>query len=301
MALATLASVAALAAVPAAQAAPPGSAPVRFAPERDYGPFVYEAEDGRIAGLSVDILQLVQQHAGFEVTMLPPRPLAEQLAAARRGEVDLLSSLRPTAERGEYLLFSAPYVSVPAVLVVAAAAPGRDAASSLKALVGQAVAVGAGYAVEAPMRAAHPQVAWQAVSDDVVALRGVAEGRYRAAVVDLASFHFAVRQHRIAGLAPAEQVGFEYRLSFAAPRQQPELIARIDQTLARLPVAERQAIVQRWIPAALPQRPPRAPWTTAIGLGLLALAAAGAAWGLVGRRRAGKRPADAAPAREPPR
>ncbi|MBL8326273.1 MAG: transporter substrate-binding domain-containing protein [Rubrivivax sp.] len=292
-------ALAMLAAAPAAWAAPPAAAPVRFAPERDYGPFVYEAEDGRIAGLSVDILQLVQRHAGFEVTMLPPRPLAEQLAAARAGEVDLLSSLRPTAERGEYLLFSAPYVSVPAVLVAPAAGPGREAPLSLKALAGQAVAVGAGYAVEAPMRAAHPQVAWQAVSDDVVALRGVAEGRFRAAVVDLASFHFAVRRHRIAGLAPAEQVGFEYRLSFAAPRRQPELIARIDHTLARLPVAERQAIVQRWIPQPLQQRPARAPGATAIGLGLVTVALVAAAWGLW-RRRAGKRPADAPPARELP-
>ncbi len=31
--------------------------PVRFAPERDYGPFVFEAADGKVKGLSVDVLE----------------------------------------------------------------------------------------------------------------------------------------------------------------------------------------------------------------------------------------------------
>lgn len=252
-------------------------APARFAPERDYGPFVFESPDGQIAGLSIDILRLVQRHAGIELTMLPARPLSEQLAAARRGEVDLISSLRPTAERAEYLRFSAPYVSVPAVLVARAAA---GAAVGLADLTGQPVALGAGYAVEAPMRAAHPEVAWQAVTDDVAALRGVAEGRYRAAVVDVASFHFVTRQHRLAGLQPLSQVGFEYRLSFAAPHRRADLIERIDRSLARLPVAERQEVLNRWMPSGTAPAPARAPMTTRVGLALLALALAmaGVAW-----------------------
>ena len=43
----------------------------------------------------------------FALTTLP----------AQRGEVDLVSSLRPTPERAAYLAFTAPYVQVPAVRV----------------------------------------------------------------------------------------------------------------------------------------------------------------------------------------
>ena len=76
--------------------------PVRFAPERDYGPFVFQRDDGRIDGLSVEMLGLLQQQAGLQIVTLPARPLSEQLAALRRREADLVSSLRATPERGEY-------------------------------------------------------------------------------------------------------------------------------------------------------------------------------------------------------
>ena len=258
---------------------------VRFAPERDYGPFVYLTEEGRIAGLSIDILDLLVREAGLEITMLPARPLAEQLAATRRGEVDLLSSLRPTAERGAFLQFSIPYVSVPAVLVARAKA---DAPVQLRELQGQKVAVGAGYAVEAHVRAGYPQVQWEAVSDDVSALRGVVEGRFAAAVVDLASFHFVTRQHQIVGLEPSQRVGFEYRLSFAAPLGRADLIQRIDDALVKLPASKRQAVLDRWMPPDTLEAPRRAPWATAIALGLLGLSLLVAAAGWWWRR---KRPA----------
>src|SRR5690606_29335890 len=54
------------------------SQPVRFAPERDYGPFVFQREDGRIDGLSVEMLGLLRERAGLNVHTLPARPLKEQ-------------------------------------------------------------------------------------------------------------------------------------------------------------------------------------------------------------------------------
>jgi ABC-type amino acid transport substrate-binding protein len=258
---------------------------VRFAPERDYGPFVFEGTGGRIEGLSIDMLRLVQQHASLEVKMLPARPLAEQLEAAKRGEVDLLSSLRPTPERGEFLRFSVPYVKVPAVLVCAgdacAATPKR--ASGLAGLAGQPVAVGAGYAVEPVMRAQHQTVTWQAVSDDVVALKGVVAGRYKGAVVDAASFEFVVRQHRLRGLQAVERVGFDYSLSFAAPIGREDLIALLDKAIVALPTREREAVIDRWMASSQGTAPAHAGASTWLAATLLALAAAIAA--ILGWRR----------------
>lgn len=279
--------VACLGAASAVPAAPAGGAPapspVRFAPERDYGPFVFETEDGRIDGLSIDMLRLIQHRTGLVVTMVPARPLSEQLAAAQRGEVDLLSSLRPTPERGRFLRFSLPYVSVPAVLVAPAGGPG-----SLDALAGQPVAVGAGYAVEGFVRASHPEVTWVAVPDDVAALQGVAAGRYRAAVVDAASFRFVAGRHGIGSLVPVAQVGFEYRLSFAVPLARQDLVPLLDKAIVELPAADRQAVLRRWMPDDAMSAPARTPWATRLGLGMIAVAGL-LAWGGVAWRR--RRPA----------
>lgn len=254
-------------AVPAAAGWAGPAQPVRFAPERDYGPFVFQREDGRIDGLSVEMLAALQQRAGLTVTTLPARPLSEQLEALRRREADLVSSLRATPERGEYALFTLPYVSVPAVVVMRADRPERH----LAAMQGQAVAVGKGYAVEAVMRQRYPQVAWQGVSDDGVALIGVLQRRFEAAVVDAASFAHVAATQRLQGLRMVAPADFEYTLSFAIRKDWPELHGALDDAIRAMPRAQRQAILRRWI--AEPPRPDRTPWATWLGVSLLALGA----------------------------
>lgn len=258
--------------------------PVRGAPEADYGPFVYAETDGRIEGLSVDMLRLVQQHTGLTVTWQDTGPLNEHLVAARERRVDLLTSLRPTAERSEYLAFTQPYVSVPAVVVLGPAAPAVSAADPLRLLAGRPVAVGKGYAVEAVMRERHPQVRWVPVPDDVEALRRVARGQADAAVADAASVAFVIARHRLDGLRVAGRVGFDYTLSFAIRSDWPELRDIVDRGIRAIRPAERRRVMDRWAPAlAAADDVPRARWATALGLAMLALAVAGAV--LVWRRR----------------
>ena len=238
---------------------------VRFAPERDYGPFVFQRSDGRIDGLSVEILTLLQQRVGMTITTLPARPLNEQLQALRAREADLVSSLRATPERGEYALFTLPYVSVPAVVVLRTDQSDRP----LSAMAGEAVAVGQGYAVEPVMRQRYPKVAWQGVSDDGAALRGLAQRRFEAAVVDAASFVHVSRELRLEGLRIAGPADFDYPLSFAVRKDWPELRDALDVAIRALPREQRQAVLHRWL--GEPVLPQRAPWATRIGWMLLAL------------------------------
>ena len=239
------------AAPPAAAAGAREPLTVRFAPERDYGPFVFADDDGRVRGLSVDLLELLAPAAGLRLQVLPPAPLADQLALLRSGGADLVSSLRPTPERASYLLFTRPYVNVPAILVLRAGfslpEAGADEQAGLSALAGRAVAVGAGYAVEGFVRSRFPRVRWVAVPDDVQALRGVAEGRHDAAVVDAASAAFVTQRHAITGLRSAGPIGFEYALSLAVPRGRTDLLERLDGAITALPLRERTAIQERWI------------------------------------------------------
>lgn len=259
-----IAAALAAAALPArAQWAGPAQA-VRFAPERDYGPFVFQRDDGTIDGLSVEMLSLLQQRVGLRITALPARPLNEQLQALRSREADLVSSLRATPERGEYALFTLPYVSVPAVVVVRTDQPDR----LLAAMTGETVAVGQGYAVEPVMRQRYPKVAWQGVSDDAAALRGLVQRRFTAAVVDAASFVHVRREQRLEGLRIAGPADFEYALSFAVRKDWPELRDALDGAIRALPPGQRQAVLRRWL--GEPVLPERTPWATRIGWALLA-------------------------------
>lgn len=256
---------------------------VRAAPEADYGPFIYAESDGRIEGLSVDMLRLVQQHTGLQLVWLPPRPLSEHLVAARERRADLLTSLRATPERSEYLAFTQPYVSVPAVLVLGPAVKSLAGPDALRELAGRPVAVGKGYAVESVMKERNPQVRWVPVPDDVEALRRAAAGEVDGAVADAASVAFVMARHRLDGLRIAGRVGFDYSLSFAVRKDWPELREVIDRGIRAIQPDERRRVMERWSPALdAADEVPRAPWATGVGLLLLAAALSGA---VVGWRR----------------
>lgn len=247
----------ALAAVAVAQAttALAASIPVRFAPERDYGPFVYAEADGQIHGLSVDLLAAIAPRAGLQIQTLPPRDLADILEGVKAGEVDLVSSLRPTPERSRLLGFSAPYVEVPAVLVLRKGEARRQGLADFRQ---RRVGVGKAYAVEAFVRQRYPEVQWQAQANDAVALRALAAGQLDGVVTDAASVAFIQRRERLSGIEIHEAVGFQYALSFAYPIQRADLGDALAKGLRDLPRAERDRIVRRWMaPDALSYRPPQ--------------------------------------------
>ena len=261
--------------------------PVRLAPERDYGPFVFQREDGRIDGLSIEMLELLRPVAGLRIEMLAPQPLQQQLDALRERRADLVTSLRATPERAAYAAFTLPYVAVPAVVVMRSDAPPR----ALAQLSGAAVAVGQGYAVEAVVRQRHPAVRWQPVGDDVQALRGVVERRFAAAVVDAASLAHVTRTHAaIGGLQITGSADFDYALSYAVRKDWPELRDALDAAIRTVPASRRQALVERWIGNGVAPVQ-RSPWASRAGWALLAAGLLGAAvlgalamW----RRRAGR-------------
>lgn len=277
----------ALGALPPAQAASPEI--VRFAPERDYGPFVFADDQGQVKGLSVDLLARLAPAAGLQLQTLPPAPLAQQLALLRAGGADLVSSLRPTPERAEYLAFTRPYVNVPAILVVrgtdARVPQSADGRAALQQLAGRAVSVGAGYAVEGFARERFPQVAWAPVPDDVQALQGVQDGRFDAAVVDAASAAFITQRHRMGTLSSAGPIGFDYALSLAVPKARADLVQRLDAAIVALPLQERSEIQQRWIGPLSGSALMQPPWHRMAGWAAAWLAAAALLLGVLWHRR----------------
>ena len=248
-------SLAALACVPAA-AAPAYLNPtqqawialhprISYAPERDYGPFIFADATGAPQGMSLDFLRLIGSKSGLAFVATPARPLGENLALAERRGVDLLTSLRPTRERAAYLSFSAPYVSVPAALVLADGQPAR----ALRQMNGRRVGVGRGFAVEAYVLEHFPQVDWVALPSDMEALARLRDGTLDGVVADLASIAFIARRQGWPAPATADLIGFEYPLSFAYRSDWPVLGQVLQATLRQIGPEERDAILRRWLPA----------------------------------------------------
>lgn len=258
---------------------------VSYAPERDYGPFVYLDGGGRVRGLSIDFLAAIGAKTGLQFVATEALPLSQNLDKARNRSVDMLTSLRPTPERAGFLGFTSAYVAIPAALVRRADQP---AGLGLRDMAGRTVAVGKGYAVEGFVRERYPQVRWLALASDDAALAQLVAGKVDGVVADVASLQFLMQQRGWRQLVVAGQVGFDYPLSFAYRKDLPELGGILQKGLRGISADERRDLLARWLPPALEgtwQNRPTGPLFL-VGA-LLLLGAALALWG-ARRRRASR-------------
>ena len=259
---------------------------VTVAPERSYAPFTYIDEKGVHRGISADFLSLIARKTGLTFRLLEGRPLSENLGLAREDQVDLLTSLAITPERSEYLSFSEPYVSVPAVLVLR---QGWNGARDLAGLPRARVAVGKGYAVEGYLRKAYPLVVLVPVPADDVGLRMLSLGEVDGMVLDQASASFLIRRESLANLMLGSSLDFRYDLRMAWRKELTGLGRTLERGLGAISGEEREEIRSRWITVGGSE----GPWWHQAHLPALTLAALllAATWALLRHRaRADARP-----------
>ncbi len=218
---------------------------ISYAPEADYGPFIYIDNSGQVAGLSLDFLNLIHEKTGLEFHATAADSLHINLEKAKLQQVDMITSLRPNPERAAYLSFSSPYISVPAALILRSDQSGLH---SLKQLNGMRVGVGKGYAVEGYVRERFPKVIWVSYASDDEAMQQLEKKQIDAVVADIASAQFVMKEHQWSDIIVAESVGFEYPLSFAYRKDWPELGELIEAGLHTISASERDAILARWLP-----------------------------------------------------
>ena len=96
----------------------PSSHPLIIGMELNYPPFEMVDEQGRPAGVSVEMANALGQHLGRAV-QIENIPFAGLIPALKTGKIDLIiSSMTATAERGESIDFSEPYLRTGLCLLV---------------------------------------------------------------------------------------------------------------------------------------------------------------------------------------
>jgi PAS domain S-box-containing protein len=217
---------------------------IRLAPERGYAPFIFKDTDGQLKGMSIDYMNLLEKNLGVQFKLLESNNLASILEQARLREVDLVSSLMKTPERSEYMLFTTPYITIPAVVIVRKDYEGQI---SLDQMMAYKIAVGKGYAVQSYLREHYPGLPLIPVDDDMTCLRMVSFGDVDAAVVDLASASHIIGTLKITNLHVATTVDFNYELSLASRKDWPVLSQIIEKGMSRISSEQRNAIYSRWV------------------------------------------------------
>ncbi|MCG8618306.1 MAG: transporter substrate-binding domain-containing protein, partial [Desulfobacterales bacterium] len=86
-----------------------------------FPPYMWvEKKEGRphqFKGMVADYLDVISRRLGVQMNIIYDIPFDEALVRGRRGDIDFFPCLSNTPDRGQYLLFTAPYLTYPVVII----------------------------------------------------------------------------------------------------------------------------------------------------------------------------------------
>ena len=90
---------------------------VRVGPAPDFPPVEFFNEDGQFSGMAAEYLELIKElvPAEFEVQQL--ESWSEVVSRTRKGNIDIWLEAAQTPERDQFMLFTEPYINLPAVII----------------------------------------------------------------------------------------------------------------------------------------------------------------------------------------
>ena len=200
---------------------------------------------GRYSGIAADYVALLRERLGVEFEAKPVIGWPELSARLKLHELDAAALISPNEERGRYLVFTRPVLSMPWVIVTGTAAP---AVGGIRDLRGKRVAVADASAAHVLLQERFPQITVLTVRSDADGLEVVAEGTAFAHIAPLAIVSPLVQQQfgssvRVA--APASEISPD--LVFGVRDDWPVLRGILDKGIASLTEEDHAAIRSRWL------------------------------------------------------
>lgn len=221
--------------------------PLRVGFMRDYAPFSF-SENGKVQGLSVDILYRLQEMAGVEFV-----PVVDQwsnlLDLFEKGELDLIANISDLPERRSFTRFTQPYHRIPNVAFTRDANFRLNKASDLS---GKRIALTRGVFYEGIVRRLFPD---QVIgyTEQSTMFKALAENQVDIVLTALPNGNHWIRELGMTDIWIAGELqlpglaGEDLRLGLQ-PELQP-LREILDLAMNNLSQTEKRAIENRWLGA----------------------------------------------------
>jgi len=216
---------------------------IRLTPDPDFPPLEY-FQDGQFSGIAADYVRLIERKLGIQFEIREVDSWSTSVAETKARENDVWSAVAVTPERQEFMVFTAPYIDSPAVIVV------RDNITrslTVQELAGLRVGVIKNYAIGALLRQSHPEIPFEDVPNATAGLKRVTFGSLDAVVLNLAIASHAIEANAITNLRVAGEAGSGLSWRFAVRNDWKPLRDLINRALKSISVDEHREIRRKWI------------------------------------------------------
>jgi signal transduction histidine kinase/membrane-bound lytic murein transglycosylase MltF len=217
--------------------------------DRAFAPITYLDEQGRPAGIAVDLLRLIEAKSGLNIELAPDRwPVV--IERALKHQIDAVINADKTPKRQERLLYTRPYYQVPQAIVVREEAAGVATPAGLAT---QTVAVMAGTSQVDYLKRHHPNVEIIEAQTMLDLISAVLSGEADLLIATLPVVQHFMAENligglRISGVFRSDELD---NLHIAVRNDALPLRDILDKAIADISRKERQDIMARWLPRAV--------------------------------------------------
>ncbi len=207
-------------------------------------PMEFLDEKGKFSGMVADYMALIEKRLGVQIKIVPQDSWSDALKNARDRKVSVLTGAVRTPERDKYMLFTKPYLELPAVIIVNTK---TKAVSSMADLRGKRIAGVKDYGTHEFLKKGFPYLDLAVVPDIKTGLYEVSYGKADAFIANLASASYHIEKNAIQNLRVAGESGYVYELGIASRNDWLDLHHLLEKGLASITEEERRDIYRKWI------------------------------------------------------
>jgi len=208
-----------------------------------WAPYDFADAKGKHAGIAADVLDLVRQRSGLDITVVPDK-WYKTMQKVQNGALDGLSCAVKTPKREKFLLFSEPYVTMPLAIITLTQ---EEHIKSIEDLKDKIVAVNEGSYLHEWLLNNHPEIRLLLTSSNDDALEEVSVGNANAYIGNIAVASYIIKHKFLANLKIVNKLpGLDTKVSIAIRKDKPLLFSIIEKSLHSISQKEYSEILQKW-------------------------------------------------------
>jgi len=196
--------------------------------------------EGQHRGMIADYLRLITGKVGLDIEVVPSRTWEETLKFARTGRCELIAGAMQTVGRSEYLDFTKPYISIPAVIATALE-------NTEKRIAGMKIGVIEKSAFHDILADRYPTMTLVGVSQNVEGLRMLQAGKIDGYAGADANIAHVLKEFQIPDIAISDELRDSWDISIAITKGSPYLANILNKSIATITPEEHEEIYNRWL------------------------------------------------------
>jgi PAS domain S-box-containing protein len=217
---------------------------IRLSPDPDFLPIEFIDNSGKYVGIAADYIHLIEKKLNIHFEVLNFKNWDKVIEKTKTRDADMWGAATPTPQRLEYMLFTKPFIELPAVIIV------RDktqASLTLEQLEGLKVAVISGYGIHDYLSLNNTEIDLDIVPDVSTGLKKVSFGMVDAMIANIALATHYIEKDGISNLRVAGKSGYIYKWGFATRKDWPELNKILQKGIDLIDEREKIETLRKWV------------------------------------------------------